>query len=61
MKNLSIEKFKMNTDGDYRTVSHSLGLFVVGHGLCAPVETMDIATTLINELNEIKVGTPCYQ
>jgi len=53
--------FKMNTDGEYRTVSHKTGLFVVGHGLCCPVDSMDIATTLIHAMNEIKVETLCYQ
>ncbi len=52
------EKFRMKTDGEYRTVSHSLGLFVVGHGCCIPVDDTDIATELINELNEEIL---CYQ
>ena len=55
-----INRFRMNTSGEYRTVSHSLGLFVVGHGSCIPVDSMDIATTLINSLNKF-IGTPCYQ
>ena len=41
---------KINTDGPYRATSQSDGLYVVGGGMCVPVDGTDEAEKLLEEL-----------
>jgi hypothetical protein len=38
---------KIDTSGEYRTITKSDGLYVVGHGICVPVSTQEEADSLI--------------
>ena len=49
---------EIQTDGEYRTMHKSDGLYVVGHGMCAPVRDDAVAQELITKLKAEEVVPP---
>ncbi len=41
---------EIKTDGEYRVTRKSDGLYVVGHGMCIPVDNSEEAEELLDKL-----------
>jgi hypothetical protein len=41
---------EIKTDGEYRVIRKSDGLYVVGHGMCIPVDNSEEAEELLENL-----------
>jgi uncharacterized protein YgfB (UPF0149 family) len=47
----------INTDGELRTIKKSDGLYIVGKGMCIPVNDYDEANEIINDMkSESQLG-----